>query len=307
MIPTLYDLITFTYYRRYKWTEDDFAQLQLSILGYPGTLLKSSMRAAILQGLESNGNAALNVNYNAGVALSDQGDLCAIQAGGSVAVTNNVKSLIVVRPATAVTGSITRPTTPFDIVPFETTQNATVVAIAGDAVNYPAKQVGDVILFGVVAAGGAITDTDQTKAELLGKTGEMRRLSRFAAVVGNERHADYRTLAEAITAVAAGSLIRVLTGETINTTIAVNKNNLDIYCDPGVAYVKGTALTGFTFSGTGCKFRGARVSGFSGGGDKAINVTGNYNGFWDMRFANNTTDIDDTTNQTSQSVGVINE
>lgn len=300
----LTDVKLFNFYRRYIWNEDDFEAFQDTLIGYPAALFAALAGDAVLSGFNQNGSAGLNVSYLAGVAVNSLGNLLAANAG-SVAVANNVKSLIVARPVNAQTNPITRPTAPFDTVDLNSEQTCSVVAITGTG-SYPAKAAGDVILFGVTAAAGSVTDIDQSQCELIGKSVELNSLNRFNILVGNFRNCHYRTLAAALAVVVSGDRVRVRSNESVSSTIVCSVNDVYIEFDPGVTFSKGTSATGFTLSGNGIRFINGRVTGFSVAGNKGINITGDYSTVMGTRFANNNTDVNDV-NGTSQQVGVISE
>lgn len=301
MFP-LTDVKTFNFYRRYKWSEVDFGVLQDTLINFPATVFAELFGDAVINGLNQNGSSSLNANYLAGYAVNSLGNLLAVSSGGSVAVTNNVKSLIVIRPVITNTNPITRPTTPFDTVDLNVEQTAQVVAIAGTISAYPSKVAGDVILFGVTASGGSITQIDESQCELIAKKGELQTAARYNKLVGNHRDCHYLDLASAIAAASTGDRIRVLDSQTLNTTITVSINDIDIEFDPGVTFSNGTAGTGFILSGTGVRLTKGRLTGFT----TAVSITGNYSTLFGQRFASNTTDVTDTLG-TSQVVAVINE
>ena len=302
----LFDVKKFYYYKRYKWSELEFQDLQTTLLLYPSMLFQSMLQGGVLSGYDNSSNLGLTVNVDPGVAVNDVGDLLAMEFSSAVVVTNNIKSLIVARPVFNDTNPITRPTIPFDSVPLNKEQTTEIVKIDGTLGAYPTKASEDVVLFGVTASGGSITDVDYSQCELAGKVGCLNKLSPFTLVVGNQKNATHRTLAEALAVAVDGDKIRVMDGETISTTISTSLNNISIICDPGVEYVKGSAATGFTFSGDGVRFENGRISGFSTSGNKAINLTGDYSSVLFTRFSNNDTDIADA-NGTASQVGVINE
>lgn len=302
----IFNLKLFNYFRRYKWTAANFDTLQASLLGYPQTLLAAMCQDAILSGLDQAGSTGLSVNFTAGIAINSLGDLLAIENPGAVVVTNNIKSLIVVRPVVTSTNTIVRPTAPFDPVFLNTEQTAIVVKIDGDISNYPSKAAGDVILFGVVASSGAIVLTDLSLCELFGKSLEVSNLNPYNFVVGNRRNCTHRTLALALADAADGDRVRVMDSETVDTTLSSANDDFHIDFDPGVTFSKGTATTGLTLSGDGARVNGGRFTGFASGGNKAISLTGNFITILGTRFLNNDTDIDDTTG-TNSLVGVINE
>lgn len=301
----LYDLELFNYYRRYRWTAQNFTDLQASLIGYPATLLSAMVRDGVLMGLNKTTDSGLNVSYAAGFAINSIGDLLGIENAGSVALTASVKHTVVVRPVYTSTNNITRPTVPFDAVPLNTEQTAIVVAIPGNISNYPAKAAGDVVLFGVTTNGTVVTDVDLSLCELVGKQAELSRMRGYTYVVGNRREANFRTLAEAVTVAVTGNRIRMMDSEALSATVTVAQE-IEINCDPGVTISKATATTGLVFSVAGVKLIGGRMSGFSGGADKAITINGNYCTVMGTRFAGNTTDVNDTVG-TSQQVGVISE
>jgi hypothetical protein len=297
MFP-LTDVKLFNYYHRYKWDEIAFGMLQDTLINFPATIFANMAGDAVLKGLNQNGFSGLNANYLSGFAVNSLGNLLGASANGSVAVANNVNSLVVIRPVNANTTPITRPTAPFDSVFLNTEQTAQVVAISGTLGVYPSKAAGDVILFGAIAAGGVITLIDESKCELFGKSFETKTVN----VIGNHRDCHYLDIPTAIAALSAGAKMRVRDSATINAPIVCALNDVDIQFDPGVVYTNGTAGTGFTLSGTGIKFINGRLTGFTAG----IAITGNYCSILNTRFASNTTDVTDAL-ATSQQVGVISE
>lgn len=306
MFP-LTNVKSFNFYRRYKWNEDDFGIFQDTLLNFPATLFAKMCGDAVLNGLNQDGASGLDVDYLAGFAVNSLGNLLAVDAGTVTGVTNNVRSLIVIRPVAASTVPITRPTTPFDTVYLNEEQTAEVVAIAGPDLNtYPAKAAGDVILFGVIASGGAITIIDESQCELVGKYGELAEQNPYKWIVGNDRRSTHRLIGDLPGDLAQGDRVRILGSETLNATVDITQNEVQIDCDPGVVFQKGTAATAFTLSGDGIRWNGGRITGFSAGGNKGIDATGDYCSVWGTRFANNTTDVNDGSGNTS-TVGVISE
>lgn len=298
----------FNFYRRYRWKDEDFEELQESLYQYPLSLLSALANKAVLSGLAYSSDTGLDVSFSNGVAINEDGKLLVIDDDNNedVTVTPSVNSLIVIRPVTTNTEAITRPVSPFDTVYLKSSQTAVVVAIAGTAGVYPSAAAGDVILFGVTADGSSITAVDHAQCELVGKTAPLNSVNPYNKLVGNDRSCHYRTLALALAAASAGDRIRVLTSEAVNTTIEAAVNNIEIVFDPGVAITQGTAGTGLLLSGDGIVVRGGRFDGFDGGSDIAISITGDYCSIMGSRFGTNDTDISDT-NETSQYVGVINE
>ena len=132
----------------------------------------------------------------------------------------------------------------------------------------------------------------------------------YNAIVGAGAGASHATLDAALADVnvTAGSRILIQDSATINSTIQVTKNNLQIEFMPGVTYSKGAATTGLQISADGVRIMGGRFAAFSGGGDKAIliDVGSDYTMIRDIRFATCTTEVDDLASTTSIS-GTITE
>lgn len=111
--------------------------------------------------------------------------------------------------------------------------------------------------------------------------------------------------AMADSAVVAGSRLLILNSLSLTTTQVVNKNNIAIDMVPGAVLTDGGAATGVEFSGTRCRIKGGKMSGFSVAAIK-IDVAANYARVGEMNFVSNTTDINDVSG-TMTSWGIINE
>lgn len=118
----------------------------------------------------------------------------------------------------------------------------------------------------------------------------------YDAIVGSAAYCTHSTISSALAAVSAGARILVVENQTINTTLTVNKDNIEIELKNGVTISKGTATTGISVENTGFSMHGGRIGGFSATGDKAINFTagGTYGKVWGMRQYSNDTFVDDT-------------
>lgn len=125
----------------------------------------------------------------------------------------------------------------------------------------------------------------------------------YAAVVGSGALATHSTLNAAIAAVPAGARILVISDQTLNVTQQITKNNVQIDINPGVTFIKGTATLGVQITATGVRINGGRFSGFSTGGDKAMQVDSGseYTMLRDIRFSNCVTEINDLAGTTSSS------
>lgn len=130
----------------------------------------------------------------------------------------------------------------------------------------------------------------------------------YDAIVGTGLGATHSTIAAAISAVSAGARILVTASEVINTTVAVNKANLEICLCPGVVISKGSATKAFTVTAQGFDLHGGKISGFSAGGNKAVEFASGseYGKVWGIRFASNTVNVDDSTIDVAQ-FGIIEE
>lgn len=165
---------------------------------------------------------------------------------------------------------------------------------------------------GTPGTGLSAVYVDQVDGKLKRKTASAIRLmdafAHFDAVVGSADYCTHTDLASAIAAVSAGASILVISSLTLNSTVTVNKNDIEISLKPGVVLSKGTATTGILISNSGCRLRGGKVSGFGAGGDKAISIGsgGTSAMLRDIRFTGNTTDVDDA-NDLASVLGCVNE
>lgn len=132
----------------------------------------------------------------------------------------------------------------------------------------------------------------------------------YHAIVGAGAGASHATLAAALAdvAVPAGARILIQDSATVNATIQVTKNNVQLEFMPGVTYSKGSATTGLQISADGVRIMGGRFAAYSGGSDKAILIDAgsDYTMIRDIRFANCTTEVDDLASTTSI-LGTITE
>jgi hypothetical protein len=94
----------------------------------------------------------------------------------------------------------------------------------------------------------------------------------YAAFVGTGGIATHADLNSAVTDVAAGSKILVVSSATINTPQLISKNRLTIEFLPNVIYTKGTSQYGLQVQADYCRILGGEFEGFSGGSDAAVRV-----------------------------------
>ncbi len=304
----LQTLTTFIFYRRYRWTAANFTTLQTNILGYSKALAAalSNDSGVVYYGLNYVSDNLLEVTMGPGVAFGQDGQLLALNANTSVALTASKKHLIVLRPATANANNITRPTNPFETVPLNSVQSTTLVAIAGpDANTYPSKAAGDVVLMGLTTDGTEVTALDHTQCELLGKSDEISKNNRFNLVVGNARHCTHLTLEDALAVAANGDRIRVTEDQTVETMLTV-ADNVEIHFDPGVEITRGAALIGLDLTADQVKIFGGRFAGFTGGTHYPIRISSDFCLVMGSVIESGTNGINDV-NGTSNTAGVIYE
>lgn len=105
-----------------------------------------------------------------------------------------------------------------------------------------------------------------------------------------------------------GDRLLVISNLALAATQIITKANVAIDLMPGITISKAGAGTGIQFSAVGIRLKGGRISGFSGGGDKAIliDVGSNYFFIGEVRFGTNTTDISDL-NGTGAQYAIVNE
>lgn len=268
----LASMIKFYFYRRYRWRAQDFEQLQNMVFGHSEGMAQGLLQSGVMQGFEYSGATGLNVGVTLGSAMGPSGDLL-VKASNQVvpipaAASGTIKSLVVARTVSTDGDTITKPTNPFNSVPLTRTLSAEIAVIqAAINADYPSKGSNDTILFGVEVNGAAVVSTDLSKCELAGKNSELSKLRHFDAVVGNSRHATYKTLYDAVTA--GKKRIRVIDDQTISTKIDITLANTHIEIDQGVKINKSVA-TGFDIQASGVRISGGVFSGYSGGSDVPI-------------------------------------
>ncbi len=153
----------FNFYRRYRWTAQNFTDLQKALSDSFRGADEGAFKGAALDGLDVSINTGMQLSVSAGVAVGPTGQMLARSVSSSVTATapstNPVRSLVVVRPKLTSANFITRPTSPFESVPLNTLQESEVVIIQGSesaTPTYPAKQANDVVLCGLFIRPGAV-------------------------------------------------------------------------------------------------------------------------------------------------------
>lgn len=145
----------FNFYHRYKWTAADFEAWQNGMIGIGRSVFEGLFNGAVMSGFEAAATG-MDVSVSGGIAVGSSGylmvendeNVLSFSAPGS----NSRRDLVVARPLLVNAVPITRPTPPFDTVYLQELQDCELIVIQGTpaaAPEYPAKQDGDVALFGV--------------------------------------------------------------------------------------------------------------------------------------------------------------
>lgn len=139
-------------------------------------------------------------------------------------------------------------------------------------------------------------------------------LAIFDAVVGTGPLATHATIQEAHDDVLTvpGSSILVLSHPTITATIAITKAQIELIFKPNVTLAKdGATPSGLSIgsSADGFRMRFGRMTGWSGVGERAIDVAvdADFVILRDIRFFNNTKDIEDNANPNLSTSGLLTE
>ena len=129
----------------------------------------------------------------------------------------------------------------------------------------------------------------------------------YRAIVGSSAVCTHATLAAALAdaSVVPGDKILVLEDLTVNTTVQVTKNFIEIEFHKRASFIKGTATTGIQISALNCKITGGRFQNWT---TAAILIdAGSKNCMLrDITFVTNTVEVTDNSTNTSI-VGCITE
>lgn len=164
----------YNFFRRYKWTEDDFNGWQSGMIGSARAMFQGLLGAGVMQGFDLTLNGNLTVSVAAGLASGPDGYLHFTNASQDIAIpapgANQARHLLVLRPSIVDDTPITRPTTPFDTVFLRENQTTQLVVIQGTAASspvYPAALSTDVVLCGIrVANGQTVLSTNDLDFEV---------------------------------------------------------------------------------------------------------------------------------------------
>lgn len=176
----------FNFYRRYKWTAQNFTDFQSAVLDDAHGASEGAYGAAVLDGFTLSLPGGLGIDASEGIATGASGYLMASDAASGVTLTAPTgfnmasRSIIVARPLLVDDDTITKPTSPYESVPLRQIHDCEIVAIQGTesaTPEYPAKESNDVILGGVRLITGqssiAEEDLDFSIKEIIGRNSEI--------------------------------------------------------------------------------------------------------------------------------------
>lgn len=301
--------IWFYFYRRYKWRAQDFTMFQNTIMGYLQSIAAGFSGGSVLQGLLYDGGSDLSINVSPGLAFDSSGNILALNDEGTLDLQPSIKSLIVIRKLQQDENAITNPTDPLSTLPLNITQGAQLVAIAGDADNYPSKADGDVILFGVETDDISIRDVDSSMCEFITKMQQgLNAANPYTRIIGNQQYCHFRTIQDLVASgINFGDRIRVIEDQTLIDPLLITQSGFLLEFDPEVQVINGGAATGIDLQGDRVSLIGGRFTDFTDIGDVAVHISGNYQYLSRNRFGAGTTNpiIDDT--DTSNTGGILVE
>lgn len=173
------DIKQFNFYKRYRWTAQDFTDFQSYLLNFSRGVQEGLLSAAVIDGYgvaPSGSGLAVDI----GLALGPTGYLHVNTIAAFVtvptAVSNPRRDLIVARPLLVDETLITKPTNPLEQVYLKQNLQSQIIRIAGTEAaspTYPATQANDTILAGVAikvgAASFAVSDLDFEVKDMMGK------------------------------------------------------------------------------------------------------------------------------------------
>lgn len=295
----------FNFYKRYKWRAADFETLQTSIFETIRAVAEGLAKSEIVDGFEFVGSTGMNLEVASGIAFGASGNLLGTTESEIVSLTppttNPKWDLVVARPKLTNEEYIVRPTVPFDSVPLEVKHETEVVVISGTesvTPSYPAKQANDVVLFGVKMPGGIsslqTSYLDLLERDRLGKNSDLGGLSQYDFICGMSHplatHVSLKQLLSDSN-LTAGSKILVHEDESLDSTLTIDQDDLEIDFAPGVTLDDGGAGVGISVEAEGLKLRGGRFTDFT----TAISIEDGFNKnmILESRFSGCTNDVTD--------------
>lgn len=149
----------FNFYQQYVWQHTDFTNFQSWVLAMFRSVFEGAFGSCVLGGFEPLVAGGMNVAIRKGIAVNENGKQLILNADSQVTLASNganpMRSLVVIRPVETSMTNVTDPLNPPTQVPLHVKEEYELVVIPGvPGVNpiYPAKNAGDVILFGVKLA-----------------------------------------------------------------------------------------------------------------------------------------------------------
>lgn len=178
------DIKQFNFYRRYRWTAQDFADFQTYMQDYSRSIQEGVLGAAVLDGYGVAPSGA-GLAVEEGLALGATGYLHINDSAQFVsvdtAVSNPRRDLIVARPLLTNETLITKPTSPLEQVYLKQNLQSQIIRIAGtesSTPSYPDIEENDTILAGLFVKVGAVsfaqTDLDFEAKDMIGKNSDIQ-------------------------------------------------------------------------------------------------------------------------------------
>lgn len=170
----------YNWMRRYRVTAKDMNQFQDALVASSRAPMEGVFGGAILVGFDGVPSVGLSIEVQPGIGVGPTGFFHSMNDPQTVSFeapdSLPSRSLVVSRPKFTGKDTITSPTSPFDLVPLRTENGQEIVVIPGEPAqepDYPAKQPGDLILFGVKMVPGqtmfSTSDIRSDVSDLIGK------------------------------------------------------------------------------------------------------------------------------------------
>ena len=303
----------FKFYEDYLWTHANFETFQDSGKKYSEAGFREAFKEKVIKGLGFAGSLNYDITVDIGGAVDSAGRVLSLTSQEDITpavtpdVSNGVYSLLVIRRKVDLINLIDEPLNPTNQVPLNERQSSELVVVDGTpAVNpvYPAKQAGDVILFGLKMPLNTSSFTsamvDYSVSEYIGPNEDLlKSIIGYDAVVSKSRGGTHQSLPDLIADANFGSTIKkvvILDSEQIEN-ITITQDNVEIDIRKGVTLSKGVSATGMTVEGDGVTIKMARIIDFNGGSDHAIVWRGEYGHLLFSRFRDCDNEYtDETTN-----------
>lgn len=155
---------TFNFFKRYKWTAQNFTDFQTMLLEWANTGRQGLHGAACVKGLQIVPVSGMTVTVKAGIGITPAGKVLVLATDTNVTLSapsgNPNRTYLVLRTLQTDANLITRPTTPFDTVALNEIMSAQVVEIdgaPGASPVYPALGADDLVLMGFKLTNGQVT------------------------------------------------------------------------------------------------------------------------------------------------------